>query len=187
MSDAHHTPDHDSPHEGPIKTPKQLITAVFYAFLVPIIGIILLASYVATDKKPAAGSDGMKAEAVAQRIRPVAGAPDVKDISDTSTLRTGEQVYAQQCSSCHAAGALGAPKFGNAGEWGPRLGQGFDVLLASAIKGKGNMSPQGAEGDAVLNFEVARGVVYMANHGGAKFAEPPAPAASGASGTSAAK
>ena len=181
MSDAHNTPDHDSPHEGPIKTPKQLILAVFFAFVIPIIGIILLASYVATDKKPAAGTEALKDPmAVARRIQPVAGAPKVTDMSDLSTLRTGEQVYTQQCASCHAAGALGAPKFGDAGAWGPRLGQGFDALYASALKGKGNMTPQGAEGNAVLNYEVARGVVYMANQGGAKFAEPkpPAPAAS---------
>jgi cytochrome c5 len=181
MSDAHHTPDHDSPHEGPIKTAKQLILAVFYAFVIPIIGIILLASYVATDSKPAAGSDGMKPEAIALRIKPVAGAPDVKDISDVSTLRTGEQVYTQQCASCHASGTLGAPKFGVAGEWAPRLPQGFDALLTSALKGKGAMAPQGADGDAVMNFEVARGLVYMANHSGAKFAEPAAPAAPAAS------
>lgn len=182
MSDPHNTSENDSPHEGPIKTPKQLILAVFYAFVIPVIGIILLASYVATDTKPAAGSNTMTAEAVAQRIRPVAGAPDVKDVSDLSTLRSGEQVFTQQCASCHTAGALGAPKIGDASAWGPRIAQGFDALYASALKGKGNMPPQGAEGDVIVNFEVARSVVYLANKGGAKFDEPkpPAPAASAA-------
>ena len=85
MADAHQTPDHDSPHEGPIKTPKQLVWAVVFAFLVPIIGIILLANFVAAGDKPAAGSDGMSAEAVARRIAPVAGAPEVKDASDLTT------------------------------------------------------------------------------------------------------
>jgi cytochrome c5 len=172
--------DPDSPHEGPIKTPKQLIQAVFFAFVVPIIGIILLASYVASDKKPSAGSDGMSEQAIAQRIRPVAGAPEVKDASDISTLRTGAQVYTQQCASCHAMGTLGSPKFGDTSAWAPRIAQGYEALRTSAIKGKGAMGAQGSEGDVVLNFEVARAVVYMANQGGAKFAEPAAPVAASA-------
>ncbi len=180
MSAPQNQPDQDSPHEGPIKTPKQLIQAVFFAFVIPIIGIILLASYVATDTKPTAGSDGMQAQAIANRIKPVAGAPDVKDASDISTLRTGAQVYAQQCASCHTAGSLGAPKLGDTAAWAPRISQGYEALRKSAINGKGGMGAQGAEGDVVLNFEVSRAVVHMANQGGAKFAEPKAPVAASA-------
>lgn len=55
-----------------IKTPKQLIWAVLLAFIVPIIIIILLANFVASDKKPAAGADAFSAEAIAERIAPVA-------------------------------------------------------------------------------------------------------------------
>ena len=44
MTEAHEPNDIDGPHEGPIKTPKQLILAVFYAFVVPIIAIVLLVS-----------------------------------------------------------------------------------------------------------------------------------------------
>jgi cytochrome c5 len=175
MADAHQTPDHDSPHEGPIKTPKQLVWAVVFAFLVPIIGIILLANFVAAGDKPAAGSDGMSPEAVAKRIAPVAGAPEVKDASDLTTLKSGQQVYAAQCSACHDSGAAGAPKVGDAAAWGPRVAQGFDVLLTSALKGKGAMSPQG--GGDFSDFEIARAVVHLANQGGAKFEEPKAPAA----------
>ena len=63
MSDAH--ADHDLPHEGPIKTPKQLMWAVVAAFLVPIIAIIVLVNSVVADKKPAAGSTGLTEEAIA--------------------------------------------------------------------------------------------------------------------------
>ena len=63
MSDSH---DHDGPHEGPIKTPKQLILAVVFAFVVPIFLIVLLVKYVATDNRGGAGSDGLGAEAVAR-------------------------------------------------------------------------------------------------------------------------
>jgi cytochrome c5 len=180
MSDAHSTPDHDAPHEGPIKTPKQLIVAVLLAFLVPIFGIVLLINYVGSDKKPAAGTEALKGEALARRIQKVGTVEIGKDMSDLSALRTGEQVFAQQCTACHTAGSLGAPKFGDAAAWAPRLGQGYEALLNSALKGKGAMGAQGAADDKVLNFEVSRAVVYMANAGGAKFAEPkaPAPAAS---------
>jgi cytochrome c5 len=172
MSDASHTHD-DGPHEGPIKTPKQLVSAVFFAFVVPIIAIILLATYVATGTKPAAGSDALDEEGVARRIQPI-GTVVIKDASDAAAVRTGEQVFTAQCSACHATGAAGAPKFGDAAAWGPRIAQGFEALLNSALKGKNAMSPQG--GGEFSDFEVARAVVYMANKGGANFAEPKAPA-----------
>ena len=172
MSDAH-THEHEAPHEGPIKTPKQLILAVLFAFVVPIIGIILLVTYVASDHRPAAGSDGLSAEAVARRIQPV-GMVEVKDISDPATMKTGEQVFQAQCSACHATGAAGAPKLGDAAAWGPRIGQGFNALLHSALDGKGNMGPQ--KGGDFSDLEIGRAVVYMANQGGAKFPEPAAPA-----------
>jgi cytochrome c5 len=183
MSDSHdHDASHDAPHEGPIKTPKQLILAVFFAFVVPITAIVLLANYVATGDKPGAGSDGMTPEAIAARIQPV-GEVAIKDANDVSTLKTGEQVFQAQCSTCHATGALGAPKFGDAAAWGPRIAKGFDALLNSALHGKNNMPPQG--GGDFSELEVARAVVYMANHGGAHFAEPQAPAAGASQAASA--
>jgi cytochrome c5 len=179
MSDSHHsTTEHDdAPHEGPIKNVKQLIAAVIFAFVVPIAVIVLLVSRVGSDQREGAGSDGLKPEAVARRIQPVASV-EVKDANDVASLKTGEQVFTAQCSACHATGAAGAPKAGDAAAWGPRIAQGFDTLLHSALKGKGAMGPQG--GGDFSDFEVARAVVFMANKGGAKFAEPAAPAASGA-------
>ena len=72
MSDSHDTAAHDDgPHEGPIKTPKQLVVAVVASFVVPIVAIILLVNYVDFGGKPGAGSDGMSEEAVALRLQPV--------------------------------------------------------------------------------------------------------------------
>lgn len=181
MSDAHNTPDDDGPHEGPIKTPKQLAVAVFFAITVPIIVIVLLAVNVTSAPRPAAGSDGLLAEATARRIQPV-GAVVLKDASGVAVVRTGEQVFGAQCSACHNAGALGAPKVGDTAAWAPRLGQGYAGLLTSALKGKGAMTAQ-AGGNA-SDYEIGRAVVYMANQSGAKFDEPPAPAAA-ASGAAA--
>ncbi len=167
-------------HEGPIKTPKQLIAAVAASFIIPILGIILLVNYVDFGVKPAAGSDGLGEEAVARRLQPV-GSVEVRDVSNPAALRSGEQVYTAQCAACHAAGAAGAPKLGDADAWGARLKTGYDALLASALNGKGAMGKQG--GGDYTDFEIARAVVFMTNKAGAKFDEPkaPAPAASAAS------
>ena len=176
---ASHDHDQDDAHTGPIKTPKQLAWAVLFAFVVPVIVIIMLANYVSTATKPAAGTEALAAQATAERIAPV-GHVDVKDANDTASLKTGEQVFQAQCTTCHATGALNAPKLGDAAAWGPRIKNGVDALLNSALKGKGNMPPQG--GGDFSDFEIHRAVVYMANQGGAKFEEPkaPAPAASAA-------
>jgi cytochrome c5 len=173
-----HDDGHDA-HTGPIKTPKQLIWAVSLAFVVPVVVIIMLASSVTSEIKPSAGnSDAMADKAVAERIKPV-GMGQVKDANDAASMKTGEQVFQAQCTACHTAGALGAPKIGDAAAWGPRVKQGLEALVHSALTGKGNMTPQG--GGDFSDFEVTRAVVYMANQGGAKFEEPVFKPAAGAS------
>jgi cytochrome c5 len=171
MSDAHDQ-EHDAPHEGPIKTPTQLIWTVLASFVVPIIVIIMLTNYVAFGGKSGAGTDSSSPEAVAARIMPI-GSVEIK-AAGAAALKTGEQVYQGQCSACHAAGAAGAPKFGDTAAWGPRVKTGYEALLTSALKGKGAMPAQGGD---LSDLEIGRAVVYMANQGGAKFDEPQAPAA----------
>lgn len=178
MSDSHSHTDasaaHEGPHEGPIKTPKQLVLAVLASFVVPIAVIILLVNYVDFGAKPGAGSRGLEEEAVAKRLQKV-GSVVVRDASAPAVLRTGEQVYQAQCGACHAAGVAGAPKFGDAAAWAPRVKTGYEALLNSALKGKGAMGPQA--GGEFNDFEIGRAVVYMANNGGGKLDEPKAPAA----------
>ena len=174
MSEAHTQDDHDGPHEGPIKTPKQLILAVLYSFVVPVVVIIMLVMYVSSSHRPAAGSDALTPAATAVRLAPV-GIVQVKDSSDLSTLKTGEQVFAGQCTTCHTAGLVGAPKLGDAEAWTPRIKTGYEALLHSALAGKGQMGAQG--GGDYADLEIGRAVVYMANKAGAKFDEPKPPAA----------
>ncbi len=183
MSDASSQTHDDGPHEGPIKTPRQLILAVLYAFVVPIAVIVLLVTYVTSGDKPSAGSGAMTPEAVAERIQPVASVA-VKDPTDVTAMKTGEQVFAAQCTTCHTAGALGAPKFGDAEAWGPRIKTGYAALLNSALHGKGAMPAQG--GGDYSDLEVGRAVVYMANKAGAGFDEPKLAAADGAAAAAAA-
>lgn len=182
-ANAQDTHAHDA-HEGPIKTPKQLVVAVAFAFILPIVIIIMLANYVSSQMKEGAGGSGLDEQAVAARIQRV-GSVDLKDANAPVVLRTGEQVFQAQCMACHGAGLMGAPKFGDADAWGPRVKSGFDNLVHSALKGKGAMPPQG--GGEASDFEISRAVVYMANHGGAKFEEPKAPAAAASGAASGAE
>ena len=140
MSDAQHT-EHEEAHEGPIKTPKQLIAAVVASFVVPVVVIIMLANFVDFGGKSGAGSDGMSEEAVAKRLQPI-GSIVVKEVLAPGVLRAGEQVYQAQCAACHASGAAGAPKLADAGAWGPRVKTGYDALLTSALKGKAPWRPR---------------------------------------------
>jgi cytochrome c5 len=111
-------------------------------------------------------------KSVALRIQKI-GSVEVRDAN--RPLKAGEEVYKAQCSACHAIGAAGSPKFGDAAAWGPRIKTGFVSLMNSALKGKGAMGAQG--GGDFSGIEIGRAVAYMANAGGAKFEEPKAPAA----------
>ena len=171
MSDAQH-----DEHEPLIKTPKQLIIAVIAAFVVPILIIILLANYVGLGAKEGAGGSGMSEEAVNDRIKPVAQL-ELKDPNAPRVFKTGEQLYKEVCATCHAAGVAGAPKFGDAASWGPRLSQGLDGLTKVALAGKGGMPARGGTSpDDVSDYEIQRAIVYMANSAGGKLQEPAAPA-----------
>lgn len=158
-------------HTGPIKNPKQLLSAVLLAFVIPIFAIIALVYYVTVANKPAGGSANPE-KAVAERIQKV-GMVEIRDTN--RALKSGEEVYNAQCSACHATGVAGAPKLADQAAWAPRIGSGFDALVHSALAGKGAMAPQG--GGDFNDTEIGRAVAYMANAAGAKFAEPAAPTA----------
>jgi cytochrome c5 len=162
---------HDEPHTGPIKTPAQLLWTSFFSFVAPIFIIIGLVYFVTSGNKPAAGAADPEL-AIAQRIQPI-GSVELRDAN--RPLQAGDAVYKAQCAACHDAGLAGAPKFGDAGAWGARIGTGFDALLNSVLKGKGAMGAQ--SGGAFTDVELARAMVHLANAGGASFEEPAAPAA----------
>lgn len=162
MSDKHH----EEGHTGPIKNSKQLLITVVLAFILPVILIIGLVNFVGSAPKTGAGV-GMHELAQAQRIQKI-GSIEIRDAN--RPLRGGEDVYKGQCAACHATGVSGAPKFGDAAAWAPRLGQGFEALVQSALKGKNAMAPQG--GGEFNDLEISRAVAFMANAGGANFPEP---------------
>lgn len=170
----------DNEHQSAIKTPKQLIVAVAAGFIVPIIIIVLLVQFVASDKKVGAGSDGQTAEAIAARLRPVADDGFIfKDASGPKQLMAGEAVYTAICSACHTSGAAGSPKLGDTGAWSARISQGYSTLVTHATSGVRAMPAKGGNPD-LDDVEVARAVVYMANKAGASFKEPEVKAAGAA-------
>jgi cytochrome c5 len=173
---------HEEAHTGPIRTPGQLLLAVFFSFVIPIFGVIGLVYYVVSETKPAGDTraesyshGGISAEdrqkGVMTRIQKV-GTVEIRDAN--RPLKSGEDVFKAQCTTCHTSGAAGAPKVGDAAAWGPRIRTGFEALVNSALHGKGAMPAQ-AGGD-FEDVEIARAAAYMANSAGAKFAEPQRPA-----------
>lgn len=85
---------------------------------------------------------------------PVAGAADL----------AGEDVYNQACVACHGAGVAGAPKFGDAAAWAPRIAQGTETLNTHALQGfqgkGGFMPPKGGRTD-LSDQSVINAVEYM--------------------------
>ncbi|QFZ83074.1 cytochrome c5 family protein [Variovorax paradoxus] len=193
-ADPHYQATEDA-HTGPIKNPKQLLLAVFFSFIIPILIIVGLVSYVVSGTKPAGTAEGdnmalygvtqeSRDREVAERLKKV-GAIEIRDAN--RPLAAGDAVFKAQCVACHGApGIPGAPHLNDAAAWGPRIGQGYATLLEHALKGKGAMPPQG--GGDFEDIEIGRAVVYLANAGGAKFPVPdrPAAAAAPAEGASAA-
>lgn len=163
---------HAEDHEMIIKTPKQLIVTVVLSFVIPVVVLIMLASWVTTGDRKAAGSDALGPEATALRIAPVAKI-ELVDASGPVELRTGEQVYALACAACHDSGAAGAHKFADQVAWAPVIGTGLETMVNNVIKGKGAMPARGGNPN-LQDIEIARAVVYMSNAAGASFEEPAA-------------
>jgi cytochrome c5 len=184
MSDAAHT---EEAHIGPIKNPKQLLLAVFFSFVAPILIIVGLVAYVVSAYQPssAATGDSMSLYGVSQEARERDMAERLKrvgtvEIRDANReLASGETVFKGQCVACHGApGIPGAPHLGDKDAWSARIGQGYATLLEHALKGKGAMPAQG--GGDFEDTEIGRAVVYLAKSGGATFPVPERPAAAAA-------
>lgn len=87
--------------------------------------------------------------------------------------KTGEQVYREVCSACHAAGVANAPKFGDRKAWAPLIKEGQAVLTADAWVGIRGMPPRGGRPDLTLE-EFGRAVAYMTRAAGSGWKDPDA-------------
>jgi cytochrome c5 len=160
-------------HTSFIKTPKQLVVVVVLAFAIPIALIVLLSQLV-TGIRPGTTDD--TEAGVLTRIKPV-GEVTLAQATGPKGNMSGEQVYQSVCKTCHEAGVAGAPKFGDNAAWAPRLKQGVDTLYDHAVKGTAKGMPAKGGNSDLADVEVQRAVVFIANHSGASFKEPPSPAA----------
>ena len=87
--------------------------------------------------------------------------------------KSGADVYETVCSECHGSGKLDAPRLGDRKRWGKLAREGLDDLVPAALRGIRKMPALGGN-PQLSDLEVARAVVFMANAGGGKFAEPTA-------------
>lgn len=156
-------------------TPQEVIISIVAGLFAPLLAIFLVIQLVLSIQgrhQPDTTSEAAQ-KAIAERIKPVAQLAAL-DANAPKVEKSGQEVFDAVCTSCHTAGALGAPKFQNKGDWGPRISQGYETLTKHATEGIRMMPPRGGAAD-LSDVEVARAVAYMANAAGAKFT-PPEPA-----------
>jgi cytochrome c5 len=156
-------------HQMTKTTPKDFLAATLGGLFAPGLTIFMIVMLFLgiqhkmgqTDPAPIAD------KAVHERIQSF-GQSLAVDPNTPKVEFTGEQVYNEVCSGCHASGALGSPKFKEKADWGKRISQGYETLLGHALKGFNKMPTRGGDPD-LSDLEVARGVAYMANAAGANF------------------
>jgi len=90
--------------------------------------------------------EGTRSE-IAERIAPVGGVDSsamemvAAAPAAPAAPRSGEAVYSTYCVACHMSGAAGAPKYGDATAWAPRIAKGKDALYASTYNGLNGVMP----------------------------------------------
>lgn len=99
----------------------------------------------------------------------------------------GKDLYTKTCGVCHAAGIAGAPRYGNAADWQPRVAAGTARLYTSALKGTPKGMPAKGGNLAASDAEVKAAVDYMLASVKGAAATPAKPAAAAAAATSPAK
>lgn len=99
-------------------------------------------------------SDQVVAAAAPADPAPASAAPAAEGGGD------GEAIYSKACVACHSTGVAGAPKVGDKAAWEPRLAQGMDGLVGSALKGKGAMPPKGGQ-MSLTDGDIKSAVQYM--------------------------
>ena len=178
---------HVEEHQSLIKTPQQLIVVVVLAFLIPVLGIVMIAELVTGGLKFDAKSSAMSDAAVTERLKPV-GTAYVGEVPAEAMAAAGvkagaggavqtasgpvkaggavdgKAIYASVCTACHGAGIAGAPKTGDKAAWKPRIAQGNAKLYEHAIKGKGAMPPKGGAMSA-SDAEIKAAVDYLVSQG----------------------
>lgn len=98
----------------------------------------------------------------------------------------GKDLYSKTCAVCHAAGIAGAPRYGNAADWQPRIAAGTARLYNSALKGTPKGMPAKGGNTGASDGDVKAAVDYMLASVKGSSAKP-APAAAAPAAPAAAK
>ena len=85
--------------------------------------------------------------------------------------RTGKEVVAAVCGTCHQTGAKGAPRIGDRKAWSKLASRGLASLTESALKGVRKMPSHGGA-PGLSDIEIERAITYMVNQSGGNWAEP---------------
>lgn len=70
-------------------------------------------------------------------------------------------LYEKTCAGCHETGVGGAPKLGDAANWGPRIKTGIATLYNSALKGKPPIMPPKGGASSASDADIKAVVDYM--------------------------
>lgn len=152
----------------------QLIIAIPGTILAFTILISLFAYFSNTkETAPAVAAQPVAAKSD-ENIKPLATVEVAKADAGPHADKSGEEVYTAVCAMCHAAGLMSAPKFGDKGQWQPRIAQGYETLIKNATNGIRSMPARGGN-PGLTDGEIANAVAHMANAAGASFT-PSAPA-----------
>lgn len=101
-------------HTSPIKTPKQLLMVVLAAFLVPIIGISLLAALVTSESKIDPDSSAMSDQAVAKRLKPIGEVVVTEGVGEKNAGAPAKSPTAAASAKSPAPAPAKAPESGAA-------------------------------------------------------------------------
>lgn len=107
----------------------------------------------------AVGAQATTSDDLAKRLDPVgqvcvqgkecAGMDVAASAGGAGGAKSADEIIAGHCIACHGSGLLGAPKIGDAADWGNRAKTqgGLDGILAKAITGINSMPPKGTCAD----------------------------------------
>lgn len=138
--------------------------------------ILIAARQITGSVEQERGEDPRVRAAIAERIKPVGEVNVASAEAAPAAPKSGAEVVATACNSCHGTGVLGAPKVGDKAAWSQRLTAqgGLDGLTASAIAGKGAMPPKG--GAVISDAEVRAAIEHMLGESGVDVAAGAEPA-----------
>ena len=159
-----------------------LLVGIFVGIIV---GVILLGDLVGDGEGAEVGAAHSMIEQRIQPLGQVAVAGDPAPASPApiavaavpavaagpaSAAMAGSAVYEQACALCHVPpGLAGAPAFGDAANWAPRIAQGPDILAEHVINGyqgtTGIMPPKGGRVD-LSDEDVLAAMQYMLDAAG---------------------